>query len=51
MEKSESVDEMLDACNDLYEQIDASVNKSAKAIEHLSPKKKVVEFKFEPEFE
>lgn len=50
-EKNDSVDDMLDACNDLYEQIDASVDKSAKAIEHLSPEKKVVAFSLEQEVE
>ena len=50
-EKNVSVEDMLDACNDLYEQIDASVDKSAKAIEHLSPDKKVVAFSLEQEIE
>ena len=39
-----TVDDILDACNDLYEQIDASLDISAKAIERLSPQKEEVEF-------
>ena len=38
-EKNETLEEMLTACNNLYEKIDASVEKSAKALEVLSPQK------------